>query len=487
MVDAPARRIARGLRALAVVEHAHQRLYVALRLHARAHHAEAHHRLPVLGQERGNDGVKRPFARRHHVGAVVRQAEAVAAVLQADAEFGLDAARAKAQVVALDEADHHAAFVRRRQVDGAALRLQAGPEILRLVHADESGTRLQVRGIEHLRGAHRHPRRLGHGPVNVGKGQLYGLDLHVLGAHAVGAQRLHVEVFQHAERHQRGDALRAGPDLVQLVAAVADGQRIDPFGLIALEVAGFDHAALRGGKALDGVRDLAAVEGHAARGGNALQGLRRGGKTEQLTDLRRAAPGHEGLREAWLRFQLGHGSGPFLLHHHRHGVAAFGDVDGRRQHVGQRQTAKALVQLHPRADGAGHRHAVDAALGRRISGTVFLAKVVRAPLGGRTAGGVQAMQLLAVPQDAEGVAAQAIADRFADRHGRRRRHGGIDRVAALLQHAKARLRRQRVRGGDHVAGEHRQSGGAIGVVVTQAHGVDCLHIHRGRDDHGCKP
>ena len=47
LVEAPARRVAGGLRVLAVVEHAHQRLQVALRLHVAAHHAEAHLRLAV--------------------------------------------------------------------------------------------------------------------------------------------------------------------------------------------------------------------------------------------------------------------------------------------------------------------------------------------------------------------------------------------------------------------------------------------------------
>ena len=59
------------------------------------------------------------------------QGEAVAAVLQADAEAGLDAARAEAHVVALDEAHHHAVLVGRRQVDGAALDRVAGAEVLR--------------------------------------------------------------------------------------------------------------------------------------------------------------------------------------------------------------------------------------------------------------------------------------------------------------------------------------------------------------------
>ena len=52
--------------------------------------------------------------------------EAVAAVLQRDARAGHDHARAEAQVVALDEADHHAVAVGRGEVDGAAARRRPG-------------------------------------------------------------------------------------------------------------------------------------------------------------------------------------------------------------------------------------------------------------------------------------------------------------------------------------------------------------------------
>jgi len=83
---------------------------MALRLHVGAHHAKAHHRLAVLGQKGRNDGVKRALAWCNLVDARGK-AEAVAAVLQADAELRLHAARAKTHVIALNEADHHAAFV----------------------------------------------------------------------------------------------------------------------------------------------------------------------------------------------------------------------------------------------------------------------------------------------------------------------------------------------------------------------------------------
>ncbi|MNW05348.1 hypothetical protein D3C71_2015850 [compost metagenome] len=86
--------------------------------------------------------MERPLAWPHEVGAVgvLRVgAEAPTAVLQADAEAGLDHARAKAREVALDEADHHAAFIDRRQVDGAALHRIAGLEILGAQGIDELG------------------------------------------------------------------------------------------------------------------------------------------------------------------------------------------------------------------------------------------------------------------------------------------------------------------------------------------------------------
>src|SRR5690606_4468630 len=67
-VDLPARRAARRLRLLVVVEHADHGLQVALRLHVAAHDAKAHHRLPAAGQEARDNGVEGPLAPLDHVG-----------------------------------------------------------------------------------------------------------------------------------------------------------------------------------------------------------------------------------------------------------------------------------------------------------------------------------------------------------------------------------------------------------------------------------
>ena len=87
---------------------------MALRLHIGTHHAVTHHRLPIFGEKRWNDGVKRPLARRHQIGRVMSvgtYVECVATVLQTDTKSRLDTSRTKAHVIALDKADHHAVFI----------------------------------------------------------------------------------------------------------------------------------------------------------------------------------------------------------------------------------------------------------------------------------------------------------------------------------------------------------------------------------------
>jgi hypothetical protein len=154
------------------------------------------------------------------------------AVLQADAEVWLDTARAEAHVVALDEAHHHAVFVGGGQVDRAALDRIARAEVLRLLQVDQLRPAGQVGAIEHLIDADFHRRGLGHEAVNVGEGQLHGLDLQVLRVDAVHGQACHIEMAQNAQSDQRGDALPVGWNLVQRIAAVVLRDGLDPLGLV---------------------------------------------------------------------------------------------------------------------------------------------------------------------------------------------------------------------------------------------------------------
>ena len=163
--------------------------------------------------------------------------------------------------------------------------------------------------------------------------------------------------------------------------------------------------------------------------------------------------------------------GPLLLHYHGQQIAALGDIDSWLHKVGKRQFAKALAQRRPTCDGARNRYGVHAPLGRvGLVRAVFAVEVSRCPGCGGMARGVQAVQLLAVPQNAKRIRTQAVAHRLGNRQGGCGGDGGVHRIAALPVHAQARLRGQRVRGADDVARKDRQTGGVVGVGVIKLHG-----------------
>src|SRR5215831_15883871 len=126
VVKPPARRIRSRLGILLVVGKPDYHLRVSLRLDRAAHHAETHHRPSLLRDERRDDRVKRPLARRDDVGMTGPQHEAVAPVLHADA-VDHDAG-SETLVVGLDVGNHHARSVRGGEIDGAA---RSGHAILR--------------------------------------------------------------------------------------------------------------------------------------------------------------------------------------------------------------------------------------------------------------------------------------------------------------------------------------------------------------------
>ena len=442
---------------------------MTLRLHVAAHHPEAHLRLAVFHQETGNDGVKGPLASRHHVRMCWVDAEAVAAVLQADAGARHHHAAAEAHVVALDQADHHAALVGGGQVDRAALGRPAVLEVARLFRVDQPGAFFQVRLIQQVARRHRgHRTRVGDPAVGVGEGQLHRFDLQVLRLDAVHRQAADVERFQQAKRHQRRDALAVRWNLMHAVARVVVRDRVHPVGLVAGQVARRHAAAVRRRMGFQRLRDLAAVVGLALGVGDLAQRLARVGHHEAFTRRRRAPMRHEGLREAGQFFEHRHLQAPFVRDDARHAVAAFGEFDGRCQQVGERQPAVAFRQRCPAGHRARNRDAVPAA--HRHAAAVFALEVFGVPCGRRHARRVQALQPLAVPENREQVAAQAVRYRLDDRQRRRGGDHRVDRVAALQQHAQACRGRQRLRSRDDVARHQRAADRRVGVGPLEGHG-----------------
>lgn len=163
----------------------------------------------------------------------------------------------------------------------------------------------------------------------------------------------------------------------QRVAAVVARDRHDPFGLVGREIFPGQRTAVGIGELDQRIRNLAVVVRLALGACDRLQGPRRSRESEQLADFRRPSPRQEGLRETGLRLQQRRRGGPFLLHHRRHQVATLGDLDGRRQQVGERQLAEAIAHRHPAAHGAGHGDRIHAAHRRRRGiGTVLRAEVL---------------------------------------------------------------------------------------------------------------
>ncbi len=122
---------------------------------------------------------------------------------------------------------------------------------------------------------------------------------------------------------------------------------------------------------------------------------------------------------------------------------------------------------HPRAHRARHGHGIPAALRHRRHAF----EAIERPARWRAAGRVEAVQLLAVPQDAERVAADAVARRLDHGQRDRGRERRIDGVPPFQQHAQARLRCKRLRGRDDVAREHRHALRRIGKLpVEEFHG-----------------
>jgi hypothetical protein len=303
--------------------------------------------------------------------------------------------------------------------------------------------------------------------VDVGEGELHRFDLQVLAVGSIDWQRCEVEVLQHAQRHLRGDALPVRRDLVQREAAIVLRQRLDPLRLVRRQVGRGQRTAMRFRPGGDGSTDLAAVERFAARRADEFEGTRSVGHRHALADRRRAAVRQEGLRKARLARQLRHlrRQLPLVLHDRRHAETALGDLRGRRHQLLERQLAEALRYGHPRRHGTRHADAVHAA--HRNALAVLSLEVLARPRRWRRAAGVQAVQALAVPQDAESVRTQPVAARLDDRHAGCRGHGSIHRIAALLHDTQPGLRGQRVRRTDDVAGEDGLALRRVGRVPAE--------------------
>ena len=241
-------------------------------------------------------------------------------------------------------------------------------------------------------------------------------------------------------------ALRVRRDGPQPVSPRVDGERLDPVGLRPSEVLGLVLAGAEGQQAL---AKLALVEAGAAVRGDCLQGA---GKPQLANDgpFRRVVGGDRvGLSTG----KAGDGHRGTRLR--RCGGEAIGGVRlCRREDVGEREAAEALVESHPPVDAAGHRNAADVAGARHLA-VSFGAQAIRVGARTRPPGRVQRRgRPGTVVDECEQVAAHAALVLAGDGEHRSGGDCGIRRAPSRLQHGHARVRREVVDGTHHPAGRH---------------------------------
>ena len=250
----------------------------------------------------------------------------------------------------------------------------------------------------------------------------------------------------------------------RLAEALAD--RAAPVVAMSGEVVLGQRRAMLPREGGDLAGERAAIEGFAARLGDQAQALCHIGRAEDLAGERCPAARHEMRGEAGLLLQRVGATPPELADDRGDVEAARGVVDRRLEQGLEGQLAEALRQLGPGRDGARHGDALPATLRHAALSGEALGR----PGSRRAARGVEPVQLLAVPEDAEGIGAETVAGRLDHRQGDRGGERRIERITALAQHREAGLGRQRMRGRDEVAGEDGRAPGRVGRVDRELHG-----------------
>lgn len=125
-------RVAGRLRLLAEVQHAHQRLHLSLRLHIAAHHAKAHDRSAVSCQEAWDNRMERTLPPATKLACPGEAQKPWPRFCRLTPVPGTTTP--EPHVIRLNEADHHAVAVHRRQIDSSAQRRVVRRERLRPAH-----------------------------------------------------------------------------------------------------------------------------------------------------------------------------------------------------------------------------------------------------------------------------------------------------------------------------------------------------------------
>ncbi len=280
------------------------------------------------------------------------------------------------------------------------------------------------------------------------------LDLQVQAVGAVDRVRAQVEVLEHAERHQRDDALAVGRDLVQRVAAVVHLRAARPSRTCARR----DRTRASRRRA----SSRAPRSSRRARRGRTPRPCVRAifsstsacsWKMKRSPGAGRATVRQERVSEPGLIPELGHLLFPLAGDRRRDQKPFAAVLDRALEQLLEGKSFRIALTARRQADTQpGTRHRCSS---RAAASPCCPAKYSGVQRCGRAAGSVEAVELLAVPDDGIGVGADAVRYRLDQRQRDRGGEDRVDRAAAGGEHLQAGLRGERLRGRDHVRREQR--------------------------------
>lgn len=235
------------------------------------------------------------FAWCQAVGVGWIKAEFLPAILQRKAAVRQYHPRTEAVVVALNERHHVALGIGRRQIHCATGVWITRRGRLSLI-ADQRPARVAVTVAQQVSHGHAHVIWIGDVVQAVAVRQLHGLQLPVPGQLTVAM--IEREALQYLQGHQGDQALAAGRDLPDVVAAITDADGVDPLRTKTRQVFSPQIAAGCAGVGVESLCQCAAIKALAFSRCQLFQGARLSRVAKQLPGLRRATVDEERLKPA---------------------------------------------------------------------------------------------------------------------------------------------------------------------------------------------
>ena len=272
------------------------------------------------------------------------------------------------------------------------------------------------------------------------------------------AERVQVETLEDVEHLEGDEALGVRRDLVDGDVLVGRRDRLDPVGVVRLQIVESHEATLALNEFRDGARDLSAIERVGAFGRDLSERAREVGLAKELAVTGRAAVHEVRLRRRRLARELLLGSLPVRRDDLGDRKPVLGVADGRLEKLCKALAPEARPELLPAVERSWNGYRVDT-VARHL-----VASHAPEPFRGCQRAGaarcVEAVELLGlvVPDEGEEVAADAAHHGLDDVEHRGGGDGSVDGVSAFLQHAQTRGRGERLaRGDDAVGREHRRA------------------------------